>query len=149
MRAVIGGVGICGLLASQREQERKQKPVTVTKRLIPFTWASLDPTEPYIIHETHKPSELQKSGLEFSINGSEFLALFDSGSMPNTIMLDKQTAELLDIDHIARKSKSGRIEFPGTPLFSVPTYLDVSLTLPGVETVITKVMIGGNNLINP
>jgi hypothetical protein len=41
--AIVGGV----LLVSQREQEQEQKhPITVTKSLIPFTSASLDPTEP-------------------------------------------------------------------------------------------------------
>jgi hypothetical protein len=58
--AIVGRVGVAVLLVSQREQEQEQKhPMAVTKSLIPFTWASLDPTEPFIAHETHQPMELQ------------------------------------------------------------------------------------------
>lgn len=145
------GMALGGLAAALLASQREQHATSITKRLVPITWASegLDPMEPFIIRETHKPMELQKAGLEFSINGVNFLVLFDSGATVHPIMLDQQTAELLQINRFHRSSAES-IRFPGVGVSSrLPIYSTVPLTLPGVETIITDVIIGGNNLINP
>lgn len=91
---------------------------------------------------------VKKCGLQFAILGHRFLGLLDSGSTAGPkFMIDKQTAARVGIHNFRKSNRTQTVNFIESGIHHLPIY--VPLTIPGVSTITTDVIIGGNNLVNP
>ena len=93
---------------------------------------------------------IKKIGLKFAILGHEFAAVLDTGNVTGPrFMLDERTAAAVGIQNFHKSNRSVTVHFIESGVHHFPIYEDIPLTIPGVSTVITDAILGGNNLVNP
>jgi hypothetical protein len=69
--------------------------------------------------------------------------------MSGSTTINEQTAAMVGIHRFRKSNRMATSTFIESGRHQQPIYEDVPLTIPGVSTVMTDIVVGGNNLVNP
>lgn len=130
----VGAIGTAALIPPHHQSKPKPRTTMITRALTPIRFGNA----------------IKKCGAEFVILGHKFYGLFDTGSIIEPrFMMDKQTAQMVGIHNFHKSSRTTTVHFIESGIQHLPIYEDVPLEIPGISTIVTDVIIGGNNLVNP